>query len=66
MTMTMTEPASRGTTLVLPPDVEATFADVNSAGAIANEPMHDVGDRHVLATVAEPNGNVPSLLWGRP
>jgi hypothetical protein len=66
MTMTMTEPASRATTLVLHPDLEATLADGNSAGAIANEPVHDVGDRHVLATVAEPNGNVPSLIWGRP
>ena len=65
--MTMTEPASRGNTLVLHPvtDLEVTLAEGNSAGAIANEPVHDVGDRHVFATVAEPNGNAPTLIWGQ-
>jgi len=65
--MTMTEPASRGITLVLHPvtDFAATLAAGNSAGSIANEPVRDEGDRHSFVTVAEPNGNVASPLWGR-
>jgi predicted enzyme related to lactoylglutathione lyase len=43
-------------------DIEAKLAEVTSAGAIVNEPAHDVGGGRLVATVTDPDGNVLGLL----
>ena len=44
------------------PDIEAKLAEVTAAGATVTEPAHDVGGGRLVATVADPDGNVLGLL----
>ena len=44
------------------PDIEAKLAEVTAAGATVTEPTHDVGGGRLVATVADPDGNVLGLL----
>ena len=44
------------------PDIEAKLAEVTEAGATVKEPAHDVGGGRLVATVADPDGNVLGLL----
>ncbi len=44
------------------PDIEAKLAEVTAAGATVKEPVHEVGPGRVVATVADPDGNVLGLL----
>jgi predicted enzyme related to lactoylglutathione lyase len=46
-------------------DIEAKLAEVTAAGAIVNEPAHDVGGGRLVATVTDPDGNVLGLLQDR-
>ena len=43
-------------------DIEAKLADLTAAGATVREPAHEVGEGRVVATVADPDGNVLGLL----
>jgi predicted enzyme related to lactoylglutathione lyase len=43
-------------------DIEAKLAEVAAAGATVNEPAHDVGGGRLVATVADPDGNILGLL----
>jgi predicted enzyme related to lactoylglutathione lyase len=43
-------------------DIEAKLAEVTAAGATVKEPAHDVGGGRLVATVADPDGNVLGLL----
>ena len=47
------------------PDIEAKLAEVTAAGAVVNEPAHDVGGGRLVATVTDPDGNVLGLLQDR-
>jgi predicted enzyme related to lactoylglutathione lyase len=47
------------------PDIEAKLAEVTAAGATVNEPVRDVGGGRLVATVADPDGNVLGLLQDR-
>jgi predicted enzyme related to lactoylglutathione lyase len=47
------------------PDIEAKLAEVTGAGATVREPAHDVGGGRLVATVADPDGNVLGLLQDR-
>ena len=47
------------------PDIEAKLAEVTAAGATVTEPAHDVGGGRLVATVADPDGNVLGLLQDR-
>jgi predicted enzyme related to lactoylglutathione lyase len=47
------------------PDIEAKLAEVIAAGATVNEPVRDVGGGRLVATVADPDGNVLGLLQDR-
>ena len=47
------------------PDLEAKLAEVTAAGATVKEPAHDVGGGRLVATVADPDGNVLGLLEDR-
>jgi predicted enzyme related to lactoylglutathione lyase len=44
------------------PDIEAKLAEVTAAGATVKETAHDVGGGHLVATIADPDGNVFGLL----
>jgi predicted enzyme related to lactoylglutathione lyase len=44
------------------PDIEAKLAEVTAAGATVQEAAHDVGGGRLVATVADPDGNVLGLL----
>jgi predicted enzyme related to lactoylglutathione lyase len=44
------------------PDIEAKLAEVTAAGATVTAPAHDVGGGRLVATVADPDGNVLGLL----
>ena len=46
-------------------DLEAKLAEVTAAGATVKEPAHDVGGGRLVATVTDPDGNVPELLHDR-
>lgn len=46
-------------------DIEAKLAEVTAAGATVQEPAHDVGGGRLVATVADPDGNVLGLLQDR-
>ena len=46
-------------------DLEARLAEVTAAGGTVKEPAHDVGGGRVVATVADPDGNVLGLLEDR-
>ena len=43
-------------------DIEAKLAEVTAAGATVKEPPHDVGGGRLVATFADPDGNVLGLL----
>ena len=44
------------------PDIEAKLAEVTAAGATVKESPHDVGGGRLVATIADPDGNVLGLL----
>jgi predicted enzyme related to lactoylglutathione lyase len=44
------------------PDIEAKLAEVTAAGATVKEAPHDVGGGRLVATFADPDGNVLGLL----
>jgi len=44
------------------PDIEAKLAEVTAAGATVKEPPHDVGGGRLVATFADPDGNVLGLF----
>ena len=46
-------------------DIEAKLAEVTAAGAIVQEPAHDVGGGRLVATVTDPDGNVLGVLQDR-
>src|SRR5580692_7599770 len=46
-------------------DIEAKLAEVSAAGATLKEPARDVGGGRLVATVADPDGNVLGLLQDR-
>jgi predicted enzyme related to lactoylglutathione lyase len=46
-------------------DIEAKLADVTAAGATVKEPPRDVGGGRLVATVADPDGNVLGLIQDR-
>ncbi|MEZ0089286.1 VOC family protein [Streptacidiphilus sp. EB129] len=47
------------------PDIEAKLAEVTAAGAIVKESPHDVGGGRLVATFADPDGNILGLLQDR-
>jgi predicted enzyme related to lactoylglutathione lyase len=47
------------------PDIEAKLAEVTAAGATLKDPVRDVGGGRLVATVADPDGNVLGLLQDR-
>ena len=47
------------------PDIEAKLAEVTAAGATVHEAPHDVGGGRLVATVADPDGNLLGLLQDR-
>ncbi len=47
------------------PDIEAKLAEMTAAGATVKEPVHDVGGGRLVATVADPDGNVLGLIQDR-
>jgi predicted enzyme related to lactoylglutathione lyase len=46
-------------------DLAAKLAEVTAAGATIKEDSHDVGGGRLVATVADPDGNVLGLLQDR-
>jgi predicted enzyme related to lactoylglutathione lyase len=44
------------------PDIEAKLAEVTAAGATVKEPPHDVGAGRLVASFADPDGNVLGLI----
>jgi len=44
------------------PDIEAKLGEVIAAGATMKEPAHDVGGGRLVASVADPDGNVLGLI----
>ncbi|SBT39026.1 VOC family protein [Micromonospora auratinigra] len=47
------------------PDIEAKLAELSAAGATVTEPAHEVGGDRLVATVADPDGNVLGLIQDR-
>jgi predicted enzyme related to lactoylglutathione lyase len=47
------------------PDIEAKLTELTEAGAVVREAAHDVGGGRLVATVADPDGNVLGLLQDR-
>ena len=47
------------------PDMEAKLAEVTAAGATIRDPVRDVGGGRLVATVADPDGNVLGLIQDR-
>ena len=43
-------------------DIGAKLAEVTAAGATVKEPAHDVGGGRLVATIADPDGNILGLL----
>jgi predicted enzyme related to lactoylglutathione lyase len=43
-------------------DIEAKLAEVTAAGATVKEAAHDVGGGRLVASVADPDGNVLGLI----
>jgi predicted enzyme related to lactoylglutathione lyase len=43
-------------------DIEAKLAEVTAAGATLHEPVRDVGSGRLVATFADPDGNVLGLI----
>jgi predicted enzyme related to lactoylglutathione lyase len=46
-------------------DIAAKLAEVTAAGAVVHEPVRDVGGGRLVATIADPDGNVLGLLQDR-
>jgi predicted enzyme related to lactoylglutathione lyase len=46
-------------------DIEAKLAEVTAAGASVKESPHDVGGGRLVATFADPDGNVLGLIQDR-
>jgi predicted enzyme related to lactoylglutathione lyase len=46
-------------------DIEAKIAEVTAAGATVKEPAREVGGGRLVATVADPDGNVLGLIEDR-
>ncbi|HZD66777.1 MAG TPA: VOC family protein [Acidimicrobiales bacterium] len=46
-------------------DIEAKLAELTAAGATTKEPARDVGGGRLVATVADPDGNVLGLIQDR-
>jgi predicted enzyme related to lactoylglutathione lyase len=46
-------------------DIEAKLAEVTAAGATVKEPAHEVGGGRLVATFADPDGNILGLLQDR-
>ena len=46
-------------------DIEAKLAELTAAGAIVQEPAHEVGGGRLVATVTDPDGNVLGVLQDR-
>jgi predicted enzyme related to lactoylglutathione lyase len=46
-------------------DIEATLAELTAAGAGVREPVRDVGDGRLVATVTDTDGNVLGILQDR-
>ena len=46
------------------PDIEAKLAEVTAAGATVKEPAHDVGGGRLVATITDPDGDVPRAASG--
>jgi predicted enzyme related to lactoylglutathione lyase len=44
------------------PDIEAKLAEVTAAGATVKDPVRNVGGGRLVATFADPDGNVLGLL----
>jgi predicted enzyme related to lactoylglutathione lyase len=44
------------------PDIEAKLSEVTAAGATVKEAAHDVGGGRLVATVADPDGNILGLF----
>jgi predicted enzyme related to lactoylglutathione lyase len=44
------------------PDIQAKLAEVTAAGATPKDPVRDVGNGRLVATVTDPDGNVLGLL----
>ena len=44
------------------PDIEAKLAEVTAAGAAVKEPPHDVGGGRLVASFADPDGNILGLI----
>jgi predicted enzyme related to lactoylglutathione lyase len=44
------------------PDIEVKLAEVTAAGAALKEPAHDVGGGRLVASFADPDGNVLGLF----
>jgi predicted enzyme related to lactoylglutathione lyase len=47
------------------PDLDAALAAVTAAGAVVHDAPRDVGGGRLVATVADPDGNVLGLLQDR-
>ncbi|HEY7175295.1 MAG TPA: VOC family protein [Micromonosporaceae bacterium] len=47
------------------PDIDAKLAEVTAAGATIKDAVRDVGGGRLVATVADPDGNVLGLLQDR-
>ncbi|WP_280399665.1 VOC family protein [Nocardia carnea] len=47
------------------PDIEAKLTEVLAAGATVREPVREVGEGRLVATVTDPDGNVLGLLQDR-
>ena len=47
------------------PDIEAKLAEVTAAGATLKQAPNDVGGGRLVATVADPDGNVLGLIQDR-
>ncbi|MBL1075341.1 VOC family protein [Nocardia sp. 2] len=46
-------------------DIEAKLAEVTAAGAVISEPVRNVGEGRLVATITDPDGNVLGLLQDR-
>ncbi len=46
-------------------DIEAKLAELTAAGAVVNEPAHEVGPGRQVASVTDPDGNVLGIVQDR-
>jgi predicted enzyme related to lactoylglutathione lyase len=47
------------------PDIAAKLAEVTAAGAAVKDPVREVGGGRLVATIADPDGNVLGLIQDR-